>query len=65
MALTDIFVTDPIVKRARRLADIEREQIKVYTQIKQLRREAADLKGEYERVRLECKQLKKFGRVGK
>lgn len=63
MAISDIFITDPVAKRARQLANIEQEQIAVYTEMKRLKRKAFDLKREWERVKLEAKMLRKTGKV--
>ena len=59
MALSDFLTTDPIIKRARRLRGIEREQIKLHGEIKAMRKRAWALKREYDNLRLEIKALKK------
>lgn len=62
MALMDVFVTDPVLKRVRRLREIEEEQKETYARIKQLRHKAWDLKRQYDALFHETKRLKKTGR---
>lgn len=59
MALFDALNRDPIIKRARRLRQIEKQQIDLFTEIKAKRKQAWALKREYDDLRLEIKALKK------
>lgn len=63
MKLPDFMVLDPILKRARRLSEIEKELIRVNGDIKAMRRKAHALKREHEEVWREAKQLRKTGEV--
>lgn len=63
MALSDFLITDPVLKRVRKLADIERKQVKLQGDIKAMRRQAWALKQEYDALRAETKSLKKTGKL--
>ena len=61
--MLDMFVTDPLLKRTRRMARIE-EQLKENTARKRaLFFDSVKLTEEYEKLRKEAKYLKKTGKL--
>lgn len=56
-------VKDPLVKRARDLEQIQKKWIEAFTNQKKARKECWKWAREYERVKKEAKNLKKFGHV--
>lgn len=61
--MLDMFVTDPLLKRTRRMARIE-EQLKENTARKRaLFFDSIKLTEEYEKLRKEAKYLKKTGKL--
>lgn len=57
----DFFVTDPLVKRQRKLARIQKEILEVSEKRQECIQRGLELTREYEALRLECKKLKKTG----
>jgi hypothetical protein len=61
MDIMAIFITDPIVKRVRRMNAIQKEIISITAKKHKLETDALKITEEYEKLRLETKNLKKNG----
>jgi len=61
MDIMAIFITDPLVKRVRRMDRIQKEIIGITAKKRRLEADALELTQEYEKLRLEAKNIKKKG----
>ena len=61
MALKDYFVTDPILKRARRMAEIEKQLAEEARKRRATVRAAQALTEEFDLLKAEIKSLRKTG----
>lgn len=55
------FITDPLVKRVRKMSTIQKELIDITAKKRRLEADALELTKEYEKLRLEAKNIKKTG----
>ena len=61
--MLDIFITDPLLKRIRKMADIEKQLIKNTEKRRKIQTESLALTSEYEKLKKEAKSLKKTGKL--
>jgi hypothetical protein len=61
MDIMALFITDPLVKRTRRMSMIQKEIIEITAKKRRLDADALELTQEYEKLRLEAKNIKKKG----
>jgi len=61
MDIMAFLITDPLVKRTRRMSMIQKEIIKITAKKRRLDADALELTQEYEKLRLEAKNIKKKG----
>jgi hypothetical protein len=59
----DVFVTDPLLRRIRKMADIEKKLIKNTEKRRKIQVESLELTSEYEKLKREAKSLKKTGKL--
>lgn len=59
--LFDFLITDPLVRRQRKLARIQKKILEESEKRQECIRRGLELTKEYEALRLECKKLKKTG----
>ena len=59
----DVFVTDPLLRRIRKMADIEKQLIKNTEKRRKIQVESLALTSEYEKLKREAKSLKKTGKL--
>ena len=61
MDIMGIFILDPLVKRVRRMDRIQKELIEITAKKRRLEKNALELTQEYEKLRIEAKNIKKKG----
>lgn len=59
----DVFITDPLLRRIRKMADIEKKLIKNTEKRRKIQVESLELTSEYEKLKREAKSLKKTGKL--
>jgi len=61
MDIMGIFILDPLVKRVRRMDRNQTELIEITAKKRRLEKNALELTQEYEKLRIEAKNIKKKG----
>jgi hypothetical protein len=61
MDIVGLFIFDPLVKRVRRMARIEKELIEITAKKRKLESDALVLTAEHEELRRQAKSIKKKG----
>lgn len=61
MDIMGLFILDPLVKRVRKMARIEKELIEITAKKRKLESNALALTAEYEELRRQAKNIKKKG----
>lgn len=59
----DVFITDPLLKRIRRMSRIEKKLIENTEKRRKIQMESLELTAEYEKLKKEAKSLKKTGKL--
>lgn len=61
MDIMGFFILDPLVRRVRKMARIEKELIKITAKKRKLESDALAMTAEYEELRRQAKNIKKKG----
>lgn len=61
MDIMGLFIVDPLVKRVRKMASIQKELIEIATKRRKLEFNALALTAKYEELRRQAKNIKKKG----